>query len=85
MLQCRILKNSACSLFSAAHFLNLSSHIPRHELPHRIRRLLLHFGGNVGVGAKGETHVEVPQHAGDRLDVHAVLQSNCGECVSEIS
>ena len=50
-------------------------HDLRHEAAHGLRRLVLHLPGSVGVGAEGEACVVVPQHTGDRLDVHAVLQS----------
>ena len=38
----------------------------------------------MGVGVQGETGGEVAQHAGYRLDVHAVLQGDGGECVAEV-
>ena len=50
-----------------------------HEAAHGFRRLVLHLPGGVGIGAQGETRVIVPQHTGDRLDVHTVLQGQRGE------
>ena len=35
----------------------------------------------MGVGAQGEARVVVPQHTGNRLDVHSVLQGKRGEGV----
>ncbi len=35
----------------------------------------------MGVGVEGESRGEVTQHTGHRLDVHAVLQSQCCEGV----
>ena len=52
-----------------------------HEISHGFRRLVLHLPGGVGVGAESEPRVVVPQHAGDRLDVHPVLQGQSGEGV----
>ena len=53
----------------------------RHEAAHGFRRLVLHLAGGVGVGAEGEARVVVSQHTGDRLDVHPVLQGQCGKGV----
>lgn len=38
----------------------------------------------MGIGVEGEAGGEVTQHAGYRLDVHAVLQSYCSEGVAEV-
>ena len=57
------------------------SHHLAHEISHGFRRLALHLPGGVGVGAEREPCVVVPQHTGHRLDVHAVLQGQGGECV----
>ena len=38
----------------------------------------------MGIGVQGEASVEVTQHAGQRLDVHTVLQGNGGEGVAEV-
>ena len=45
--------------------------------------LLLLLAGSVGVGAEGEACIVVAQHAADRLYVYTVLESYCGEGVSE--
>ena len=54
------------------------------ETPHRIRRLLLHGGGNVGIGVQGEPGAVVAQHGGEGFHVHAVLQGQDRECVSQV-
>ena len=38
----------------------------------------------MGVGVQGETCGEVAQHAGHRLDIHAVLECDSCEGVAEI-
>ena len=38
----------------------------------------------MGVGPQGEARVAVAQHSADRLDVHAVLQRQGGEGVTEV-
>ena len=60
------------------------SHILRYELSHCIGCLFLHPGCDVGVCAEGKARIEVPQHTGDRLDVHAVLQGQRGEGVAKL-
>ena len=44
----------------------------------------LHGVGNVGVGTESEARIGVPQHAGNRADVHAALQRHCGERVPKL-
>ena len=44
----------------------------------------LHSRRGVSVGAEGKAHVVVSQCAGQRLDVHAVLEGQRGEGVSEV-
>ena len=44
----------------------------------------LHSLRGVGVGAESEARVVVSQRAGQRLDVHAVLEGQRGEGVSEV-
>ena len=51
------------------------------HIPHGVRRLLLRSRGDVGVGVQREAGGKVAQHAGDRFDVHAVLQRQCREGV----
>ena len=40
-----------------------------------------HLHRGVGVGAESEACIVVAQHAGQRLDVHAVFERQRGECV----
>lgn len=44
----------------------------------------LHPLHGVGVGAEGKARVVVSQRTGQRLDVHAVLEGQRGEGVSEV-
>ena len=44
----------------------------------------LHSLRGVGVGAEGKARVIVSQRAGQRLDIHAVLEGQRGEGVSEV-
>ena len=55
-----------------------------HKVTHGLGSLVLFLPGGVGVGAEGESGVVVTQHAGYRLDVHAVLQSRGCEGVPQI-
>ena len=57
------------------------SHLHRQHVSHRLRRLDLRGGRDVGVGIEREARAEVPEHAADRLDVHAVLERERGERV----
>lgn len=59
------------------------SHL-RHEAAHGLSRLVLLLPRGVGVGAESEPGVVVPQHGGDRFDVHAVLEGQGGEGVPQI-
>lgn len=45
-----------------------------HDVSQDLGRFVLLLPCCVGVGAKGEAGVEVPQHGGDRFHVHAGLQ-----------
>ena len=54
------------------------------ETPHRVRRLLLHGGGDVCVGIQGKPGAVVTQHGGEGFDVHAVLQGQDREWVSQV-
>ena len=60
------------------------SHYLRHETAHGFCRLILHLSGGVGVGAEGEACVVMTQHTGDRLDVHAILQGEGGEGMTQV-
>ena len=44
------------------------------EVPHRVRRLLLHGGRDVGVSVKSESGAVVAQHGGEGFHVYSVLQ-----------
>ena len=52
-----------------------------HEAAHGLCGFVLLLPGGVGVGAQGEARVVVTQHTADGLDIHTVLQGQCGECV----
>ena len=54
------------------------------NIPDSIGGVTLHFRRGVGVGAEREARVIVSQCAGQRLDVHAVLEGQRGEGVSEV-
>ena len=60
------------------------SHDLRHEAAHGLRGFVLLLAGGVGVGSQGESGIVVAQHTADGFHVHAVLQGQRGECVSEI-
>ena len=60
------------------------SHDLLHEVPHGFRCFVLLLPGGVGVGAESESRVVVAQHAGHRFDIHAVLQRQGCEGVSEV-
>ena len=57
--------------FSPLLFLFL--HDLRHEFAHLFGGAFLHLACDVGVGAKRESRVEVTEHAGHDLYVHAVV------------
>ena len=63
-------------------FLSLSDLL--HEAAHGGSRLVLLLASGVGVGAQGETGVEVAQHGGHCFHIHTVLQRCGGEGVTEI-
>ena len=63
--------------------LRLLSHL-RHEVSHGLRCLVLLLAGGVGVGAEGESCIVMSQHGGDGFDVHAVLESQGGEGVTQV-
>ena len=64
---------AADSASSAALFSTLSFSLHRQHVAHSPGGFLLGAGGDVGVGVQSEAGREVAQHAGDSLDVHAVL------------
>ena len=55
-----------------------------HEVAHGGSRLVLLLASGVGVGAQGETGVEVAQHEGYCFHIHTVLQRRGSEGVTEI-
>ena len=54
------------------------------EIPYRVCRLLLHGGGDVGVGIQGESGAVVAQHGGQCFHVYSVLQCKDRECVAKL-
>ena len=56
----------------------------RHEAAHFLRSLLLHLPSGVGVGAEGEARIIVAEHTADGFDVHAILQCQRCEGMSEV-
>ena len=55
-----------------------------HEAAHFLRGLLLHLPCGVGVGAESESGIIVAEHTADGFDVHAILQCQRCEGMSEI-
>ena len=55
-----------------------------HEITHGLRRLVLHLACGVGVGAQGKPRIVVAQHTGDCLDIHAVLECQGGEGMTQV-
>ena len=51
------------------------------DIPHRLRRLELCVGGDVGVGVQREACGVMTQHRGHGFYIHAVLQRQRGEGV----
>ena len=76
----------AFSLYSGASFESRFRllHSLRDEVSHLLCGILLHLASGMGVGGECEAGVVVPQHTGDRLDVHAVPECHRCECVSQI-
>ena len=52
-----------------------------HKVPHLFRRLLLHFGSDMGVSIQRKARGKMSKHVGQRFDIHSILQRNCGKCV----
>ena len=63
------------------HYLKLYS---MQYAPHRVRRLFLRRRRDMGVGIQSKAGGEVAQHAGNRFDVHAVLQRQRSEGMAQI-
>ena len=59
-------------------------HDPRHKTAHRLCGLVLLLPCSVGVGAECESGVIVAEHTADGFDVHAILQCQRCEGMSEI-
>ena len=49
-----------------------------------IRCFFLRCCGDMGIGVEGKSCGVVSEHSQYRLDVHAILECDGGECVSEI-
>ena len=60
------------------------SHDLRHEIAHLFGGALLHLPRDVGVGAEREACVEMAKHTGYCLYVHAILERQRCECVSQV-
>ena len=56
-----------------------------HEATHGLCGFVLLLAGGVGVGAESETRIVVSQHAADGFDIHAILQCQRCEGMSEIN
>ena len=56
-------------------------HDLRHEIAHLFGGALLHLARDVGVGAEREACVEMTEHTGYCLYVHAILERQRCECV----
>ena len=54
------------------------------DISHGLGGFLLCRGGDMGIGVQGEACGEVTQHAGHRLDVHTILESDGSEGVAEV-
>ena len=59
-------------------------HDLRHEAAHRLCGLVLLLPRGVGVGTEREARVVVPEHTADGFDVHAILQCQRCEGMSEV-
>ena len=59
-------------------------HNLRHEIAHLFGGAFLHLACDVGVGAECEACIKVTEHTGHRFHVHAVLQCQRCECVSQV-
>ena len=56
-------------------------HDLRHEFAHLFGGTFLHLPRDVGIGSQREARVEVAEHTGYCLYVHAILERQCRECV----
>ena len=55
-----------------------------HEIAHLFCCAFLHLPCNVRVGAKGKSRVEMAEHTGHCFHVHAILERQRCECVSQV-
>ena len=55
-----------------------------HEIAHLFGGAFLHLACDVGVGSQRETRVEVAEHTRYSFHVHAVLERQCRERVSQV-
>ena len=54
------------------------------DAPHRLRRLELCVGGDVGIGVQREARGVMTEHRGHGFYIHAVLQRHGGEGVAQV-
>ena len=71
-------------IVSFSPLFSIFSHHLRHEIAHLFGGAFLHLPCDVGVGAEREACVEVAEHTGYCLYVHAILERQCRECVSQV-
>ena len=69
---------------SQALLLGIKLDLQAQHISNGLSRFFLCRGGDVGVGVQGEACGEVAEHAGYRLDIHAVLEGNGSKGVAEI-
>ena len=55
-----------------------------HEIPHLFGCAFLHLACDVSVGSQCEACVEVTKHTGHCFHVHAILERQRCECVSQV-
>ena len=65
-------------------FFAACSHHLCHEITHLFGGALLHLPRDVGVGAECEACIKVTEHTGYCLYVHAILERQGRECVSQV-
>ena len=56
----------------------------RHESAQFVRSFDLHLHGSGGVGVQSEARAVVPQHGGQGLYIHSVLERQCCEGMTQI-
>ena len=65
-------------------FFAACSHHLCHEIAHLFGCAFLHLPCDVGVGSQRETCVEMTEHTRYGFHVHAVLERQCRECMSQV-